>query len=862
MSLLAMRPKMNSIFIKIATIIAVTVGMVIGTISVLGDMSSKRLAVRFVGQEALFSSSLIGELLAGAVKFGKSEQVNGLLETSADRLEGQMLAAVAISATGETIGQVGSDEGQKRRLVLLAKQAFETEQRVIAENGLTVAIPLHFGAGDVVVGAFASSWTPEHMLAAGAAASRQALAWAGIVFLVAVLLAMVVCSRLLVRPLRLFRTAIGDLGATRYDTQIPGLRRGDEIGDIGKSLLTLRDQLKAGQATQRDASFKGAAFMGCSAALMVVDEAGTIRYLNPKMVSLLNGLGGSIKSGTAGFEAMTLIGQPVSACHVGDIRIDALLRDPANQSGETIAQVGERRLSLAICAVRSDSGEALGHVIEWADVTGDLLNRATIEAIESTQLKAEFTPFGTLISANTAFAQAMNASETDLKGQDLSRMIAADAVLDATASDIQSAVEEGKRFAGPVRLLRVDGSIAFAEVSLTPICDHQGVLIQNLLLGTDVTQSEEELRAARAAREETERQRAQVVEALRVGLEQLSRGDLTATIVNPFSDAFEQLRSDFNGAVTNLAKVLGDITRRAESIHNGARDISSTTEGLSRRTETSSATLEETAAALDTLTTSVRTAAAGADQADNVVTAAKANAENSGKVVLETVSAMDQIAESSEKITSIIKVIDDIAFQTNLLALNAGVEAARAGDAGRGFAVVASEVRALAQRSSNAAREINDLIAKSGNQVKTGVTLVGRTGQALRQIVESVSEISALVSDIAVSSRQQSASLAEINNAVNELDQSTQQNAARLEETTAASETLRQDAVALVDSVSHFRVAETASENAGVVRVQSKIKERRAVSPKGLATQTVRPTSRSTTSVPGVEVAVSQWEDF
>ncbi|RYI06734.1 MAG: chemotaxis protein, partial [Acetobacteraceae bacterium] len=205
-------------------------------------------------------------------------------------------------------------------------------------------------------------------------------------------------------------------------------------------------------------------------------------------------------------------------------------------------------------------------------------------------------------------------------------------------------------------------------------------------------------------------------------------------------------------------------------------------------------------------TTSVKSTADGAERADQAVSTARANAESSSKVVVETVSAMDQIAGSSERITSIIKVIDDIAFETNLLALNAGVEAARAGDAGRGFAVVASEVRALAQRSSDAAREINDLIANSANQVRRGVTLVDKTGEALKEIAHSESEIAGLVSDIAVASRQQSANLVEINSAVTQLDQSTQQNAARLEETTAASEGLTKDAVALVATVSHFKV--------------------------------------------------------
>ncbi|MEH6774757.1 MAG: methyl-accepting chemotaxis protein, partial [Cereibacter changlensis] len=269
-------------------------------------------------------------------------------------------------------------------------------------------------------------------------------------------------------------------------------------------------------------------------------------------------------------------------------------------------------------------------------------------------------------------------------------------------------------------------------------------------------------------------------------------------------------------------------------------------------------TLEQTAAALDGLTVSVRAAADGAAEADRVVTEAKSNAEQSGNIVVETVTAMDMIAASSDKITSIVKVIDDIAFQTNLLALNAGVEAARAGDAGRGFAVVASEVRALAQRSSEAAREINDLILKSGSQVKRGVDLVGRTGEALKQIVNSVSDISLLVSEIAVSSKQQSLGLAEINSAVNDLDQSTQQNAARLQEATAAAEALTNDAIALVESAAHFRLDGDGGSTETVVSFRARNPQGRTntAAPRVAATGTGAAPSQTPTG------ANSGWEDF
>ena len=185
----------------------------------------------------------------------------------------------------------------------------------------------------------------------------------------------------------------------------------------------------------------------------------------------------------------------------------------------------------------------------------------------------------------------------------------------------------------------------------------------------------------------------------------------------------------------------------------------------------------------------MRRTAEVANEARNTVTAAKTDAENSGVVVRDTVQAMDGIETSSKQISNIIGVIDEIAFQTNLLALNAGVEAARAGDAGRGFAVVATEVRALAQRSADAAKEIKALISASGQQVSTGVKLVSETGQALERIVSQVGQLNGLVTELAASAKEQATGLSEVNTAVNQMDHVTQQNAAMVEQSTAASHT-------------------------------------------------------------------------
>ncbi|MCF6432470.1 methyl-accepting chemotaxis protein [Leisingera sp. MMG026] len=308
------------------------------------------------------------------------------------------------------------------------------------------------------------------------------------------------------------------------------------------------------------------------------------------------------------------------------------------------------------------------------------------------------------------------------------------------------------------------------------------------------------------AEQQRNEKRSNVVAVLSGKLSALSQGDLTAQITEVFPENYEQLRQDFNTTAQNLSATVEQVIAAAASIRSGAAEISQASDDLSHRTESQAATLEQTAAALDELTASVKSAAEGARSVEATMDEAKEEARTSGEVVQSAVSAMTEIEESSNKISQIISVIDDIAFQTNLLALNAGVEAARAGEAGRGFAVVASEVRALAQRSSDAAMEIKTLISDSSGQVARGVDLVGKAGDALQSIVSQVTHISQLVSGIAEGAAEQSTGLNEINTGVTQLDQVTQQNAAMVEEATAAGHLLKTDASKLTDLVAHFKI--------------------------------------------------------
>ena len=334
-------------------------------------------------------------------------------------------------------------------------------------------------------------------------------------------------------------------------------------------------------------------------------------------------------------------------------------------------------------------------------------------------------------------------------------------------------------------------------------------------------QAQESDRLAKAAAQQAEAANAQVaqqqeqqeiaVAAISKGLKALSDGDLTCAIHQPFGRDYEELRAHFNQTLTRLQSAMETVRNNAESIRNGAEDISRASDDLSGRTESQAATLEEAVAALDELTTSIKTAADGAKEVEGIVLEARADADRSGEVVRSAVEAMTEIESSSNQIQQIIAVIDNIAFQTNLLALNAGVEAARAGEAGKGFAVVATEVRALAQRSSEAALQIKSLIGGASQHVERGVTLVGRTGEALTAIVEQVTDISHHVTRIASSAREQSEGLSEITSGMNQLDSATQQNAAMVEEATAATHTLKAEARELTDLVSHFRTGDGGS---------------------------------------------------
>ena len=639
------------------------------------------------------------------------------------------------------------------------------------------------------------------------AASREllvdlSLAMAALLVLVSVI-SLGFANRLL-RPLGRITRAMEAIKAGDYATEVPEQARRDEVGAIASATADLLDDLRRFHAGAQENTYKSAAFTGSSAAAMITDQDFNIRYANPSVMRLISQYETLFQDHVPGFRADEVLGANMDRFHKDKSVARRILGNPQNLPYRADICLGDRRFDLEVSAVRDPSGGLIGYVVEWKDVSQERLNASVLTALEENQCLVQVNGDGTVERLNPQMQSICGPAATTLPGLRIDDLFLFEPEHASENGTVWDRLRDGLSVYGTFRVRAGAGREAWIDGGFTPVLDKRRNLVKVVFIGVDRTAAETALREAEERRRRMQDAQNLVVDQLRIALERMSGGDLTATIDVAFSGEYEQLREDFNRSVHGLRGAMQGVADASQSISEDVAGISDAAADLSRRTEKQAATLEETAAALDQLTASVEQAANGAAEADRIVSEARQRARASGVIVGETVSAMDKIEQSSQQISKIISVIDDIAFQTNLLALNAGVEAARAGDAGRGFAVVASEVRALAQRSSDAASEINALITESTAHVQHGVRLVDRTGAALEQIVASVGDISEHVSQISRSAQEQSTGLAEINAAVNQIDQATQQNAAMFEETTAASAALLREANALAENVGNF----------------------------------------------------------
>ncbi len=459
----------------------------------------------------------------------------------------------------------------------------------------------------------------------------------------------------------------------------------------------------------------------------------------------------------------------------------------------------------------------------YAELLADNQNsQARLDAIGRSQAVIEFNLDGTIIQANENFLGALGYRSDEIVGRHHSLFMDPAEAAGADYRAFWQKLRDGQFIAQKFRRLGKGGREVWIQASYNPILDTAGTPCKVIKLAVDITQEEQRAQRNDAARKDAEDAQNELVDTLAETLSRLSDGDLTARIEGERSGTHRTVQTDYNAAVEHLRGTLDEVRQSIDSIRDGSDEIAGASDDLSRRTEQQAASLEQTAAALDQITATVQRSASGAKQAAVVANSTRADAQHSADVVREAVAAMGEIQQGSNEIGQILGVIDEIAFQTNLLALNAGVEAARAGEAGRGFAVVATEVRALAQRSATAAREIKTLIAASSAQVARGVKLVDETGLALASIASRVAEVDGLITEIAGSAHEQSTALSEVNAAINQMDQVTQQNAAMVEEATAAAGSLRSEAGQLATLVQRFNTGSSLAEagRAPIVRAQ------------------------------------------
>ena len=531
-----------------------------------------------------------------------------------------------------------------------------------------------------------------------------------------------------------------------------------------------------------------------TANIMIADADLKIRYMNEAVTALLKEAETDLKKELPRFDFGKLVGSNIDIFHKNPSHQRNMLAALKAQHRATI-WVGHRAFDLIVTPLLEGT-KTTGFVVEWANAKERLQNvdfQGQMVAISRVQGIIEFTTEGEIITANENFLKAIDYRLDEIKGRSHSILVDPEYARTPAYKEFWDALRRGEFQAAEFTRFGKNGKRVVINASYNPILDSKGKVTKVVKFATDVTE------------------RVHAVNTIAEALNKLAQGDLSFCVDRPFAPDFEGLRNTMNDAISQMRDTLSDVARSTDQIDTGTREISQSAEDLSKRTEQQAASLEETAAALDQITVNVSNAAKRAEEARHAAATASGNAERSGKVVADAVGAMSRIESSSNQISNIIGVIDEIAFQTNLLALNAGVEAARAGEAGKGFAVVAQEVRELAQRSAQAAKEIKGLIRNSSEEVSTGVKLVSETGEALRTIQQNIVAVNDHMEAITSSAKEQATGLSEVNSAVNQMDQVTQQNAAMVEETNAASATLAQETARLRDLIEMFQLGGTAS---------------------------------------------------
>ncbi|MEN3794200.1 methyl-accepting chemotaxis protein [Fulvimarina sp. MAC3] len=541
-----------------------------------------------------------------------------------------------------------------------------------------------------------------------------------------------------------------------------------------------------------DRDIKSLAIEALHSNIMLADEKLNITYLNPELHEFLSEASAEIREQLPNFHLDKLVGSNIDIFHKNPSHQRRMLEAMKEPHSATI-KVGTRIFDLHVSPLRKRD-KIIAYVVEWSDAAIRLQNvdfSFKTAAILRSQAVIEFTTDRKVISANENFLKATGYTLDEIVGREHALFLDAAETKTPAYEEFWKTLLSGNFHTGDFRRIRKDGEDVWLHASYNPIRDADGKIVKIVKYATDVTG------------------RVNAVSAMGAALSNLRDGDVSARINERMVPELDQLRVDFNEAIERLDDALVRVGNSTGTIGRGMDEITSAASDLSRRTEQQAASLEETVAALSEVTQGVTENSRNAHQAQSASEDALKEARAGGEVVSEAIRAMTGIEASSQKISGIIGVIDEIAFQTNLLALNAGVEAARAGEAGRGFAVVASEVRGLAQRSAEAAKEIKTLISSSTEEVEDGVRLAQKSGKSLEAIVARVEEVSALVRRITEAAVEQGNTLRELSSTAGEMDQATQQNAAMVEETTAAAQNLQEETGRLRELMGEFRTSKS-----------------------------------------------------
>ncbi|MEE4188736.1 MAG: methyl-accepting chemotaxis protein, partial [Roseobacter sp.] len=704
---------LNSLFVKCTLIVMVCVVAVVATIAFNEARSKTKLTEQKLSARASEVTGLMAQQLGGALKFGNVAAVEATLSDVIERARPDATGAYVVGANGTVLYNSLGDDVDPNAVAELSAQAQEAGIGMQSPDGMIAAYPALFGDAQDVAGIVVTTWSNANELAQLRQLQHENLAWGGAVLVFGLFLSGLFLYTQMSRPLVRIERAMAQVAGADYTSDVPFTSRGDEVGQMARRLDTFRKALAEAKEAEVESAFKSAAFVGSSAPMMMLDSDLRVIFVNPSCNAFLASFEKGLAAHWKNFSAPDVLGSKLTDfAPLAENANDILDNGSASLPCKKMIKLDDALLKVSIDAARDDAGNMIGTVVQWSDRTEAVRNAALLDAINDNQLRLEFNPDGTLDNANANAEILLDIAADKAETLTLARLFVRRTTDGADGERISSQILSAEAVHGQfvVACSKTDAT-KVVEGGFAVVADPQGVVERAIFLGADVTENAQAIKRAQDHQDKIAEEQKSVVEALGQALKQLANGDLTTALENNFPSDYEMLRADFNQMVVSLHQAMAAVMHNADSIKNETNEITSAADDLSRRTEKQAATLEETAAALDELTSSVKSAAQGADEASSISEQAQKNAEDGGEVAKLAVSAMDGIKNSSHEISKITSVIDDIAFQTNLLALNAGVEAARAGEAGRGFAVVATEVRALAQRSSDAAREIKNLIA-------------------------------------------------------------------------------------------------------------------------------------------------------